>query len=69
MAFLVTSQAEADFIQRLVGEINKFNSFFVDKEEESIIRLQRLTERANTKDLDQEECKKVSYIHTFTICI
>eukprot|EP00958_Prasinococcus_capsulatus_P013353 scaffold1377_cov390-Prasinococcus_capsulatus_cf.AAC.7 len=64
---LPVREAEADFIQRLVGEINKFNNFFVDKEEESIIRLQRLTERANAKDLSQEECKQVHDLFVATL--
>ncbi|XP_022145080.1 SPX domain-containing protein 1-like [Momordica charantia] len=44
-----------DFVTLLEKELEKFNSFFVEKEEEYIIRLKELQDRvAKTKDYDEE---------------
>lgn len=44
-----------DFITLLEKELEKFNSFFVEKEEEYIIRLKELQDRvAKAKDFDEE---------------
>ncbi|KAK4765766.1 hypothetical protein SAY86_026856 [Trapa natans] len=52
------SEEEAEFIQLLENELEKFNSFFVEKEEEYIIRLKELQDRvAKTKDFSEEMIK------------
>ncbi|KAA0046818.1 hypothetical protein IC582_003940 [Cucumis melo] len=44
-----------DFVTLLEKELDKFNSFFVEKEEEYIIRLKELQDRvAKAKDFDEE---------------
>ncbi|KGN65335.1 SPX domain-containing protein 1 [Cucumis sativus] len=44
-----------DFVTLLEKELDKFNSFFVEKEEEYIIRLKELQDRvATAKDFDEE---------------
>ncbi|KAK4760688.1 hypothetical protein SAY87_005581 [Trapa incisa] len=52
------SEEEAEFIQLLENELEKFNSFFVEKEEEYIIRLKDLQDRvAISKDFSEEIIK------------
>jgi SPX domain protein involved in polyphosphate accumulation len=52
------SKEEADFILLLEAELEKFNSFFVEKEEEYIIRLKILQERvAKAKNYNEEMIK------------
>ncbi|XP_052198543.1 SPX domain-containing protein 1-like [Diospyros lotus] len=52
------TKEEVDFIELLEGEIEKFNAFFVEKEEEYIIRLKDLQDRvAKAKDLTEETMK------------
>ncbi|XP_015901816.3 SPX domain-containing protein 1 [Ziziphus jujuba] len=52
------SEEEIDFIRLLEDELEKFNSFFVEKEEEYIIRLKELQDRvAKAKDYDEEMIK------------
>ncbi|OIW14394.1 hypothetical protein TanjilG_15748 [Lupinus angustifolius] len=52
---LQVSQQVKDFLKLLELEIDKFNSFFVDKEEEYIIKLKELQERvADAKDSNME---------------
>ncbi|PKI79569.1 hypothetical protein CRG98_000044 [Punica granatum] len=52
------SKEEIEFIQLLENELEKFNSFFVEKEEEYIIRLKELQDRvAKSKDLNEEIIK------------
>lgn len=41
------TKEESDFIELLEGEIEKFNGFFVEKEEEYIIRLKVIIEYLN----------------------
>lgn len=54
----VMSREEIDFIQLLEDELEKFNSFFVEKEEEYIIRLKELQDRvAKAKDYSEEMMK------------
>ncbi|KAF5725825.1 SPX domain-containing protein 1 [Tripterygium wilfordii] len=49
------SKEEIDFIQLLEDELEKFNTFFVEKEEEYIIRLKELQDRvAKAKDFNEE---------------
>jgi SPX domain protein involved in polyphosphate accumulation len=49
------TKEESDFIELLEGEIEKFNGFFVEKEEEYIIRLKDLQDRvAKAKDSSEE---------------
>ncbi|KAK4763068.1 hypothetical protein SAY86_008836 [Trapa natans] len=48
------SEEEVDFIQLLENELQKFNSFFVEKEEEYIIRLKDLQDRvAKSEDFNE----------------
>ncbi|ESR64170.1 hypothetical protein CICLE_v10009083mg [Citrus x clementina] len=52
------SREEIDFISLLEDEMDKFNSFFVEKEEEYIIRLKELQDRvANANDSNEELIK------------
>ncbi|KAJ4837672.1 SPX domain-containing protein 2 [Turnera subulata] len=52
------SREEIDFIKLLEDELEKFNSFFVEKEEEYIIRLKELQDRvAKSKDSCEEIIK------------
>ncbi|KAJ4708268.1 SPX domain-containing protein [Melia azedarach] len=52
------SREEIDFIRLLEDEMEKFNTFFVEKEEEYIIRLKELQDRmANAKDSNEEIIK------------
>ncbi|CAN4094586.1 unnamed protein product [Withania somnifera] len=52
------SEAEVEFVNLLEDEIEKFNSFFVEKEEEYIIRLKELQDRvAKAKDHNDEIIK------------
>ncbi|GAB2300337.1 SPX domain-containing protein 2 [Dionaea muscipula] len=54
------TKEEIDFIKLLEDELEKFNSFFVEKEEEYIIRLKELQERvANAKHSNEEETVKI----------
>ncbi|KAI8565604.1 hypothetical protein RHMOL_Rhmol03G0273000 [Rhododendron molle] len=49
------TKEESDFIELLEGEIEKFNGFFVEKEEDYIIRLKDLQDRvAKAKDSSEE---------------
>ncbi|KAI5083065.1 hypothetical protein GOP47_0002808 [Adiantum capillus-veneris] len=45
LASMDLSAEEADFIHLLNAELEKFNTFFIEKEEEYVIRLQELKER------------------------
>ncbi|KAK3001460.1 hypothetical protein RJ639_020560 [Escallonia herrerae] len=48
-------EEEADFVRLLEDELEKFNSFFVEKEEEYIIKLKELQDRvAKAKDSSEE---------------
>ncbi|KAF3962781.1 hypothetical protein CMV_012747 [Castanea mollissima] len=52
------SKEEIDFETLLEDELEKFNSFFVEKEEEYIIRLKELQDRvAKAKDFNEEMIK------------
>ncbi|OVA07787.1 SPX [Macleaya cordata] len=52
------SREELDFIRLLEAELEKFNWFFVDKEEEYIIRLKELQDRvARAKESNEELLK------------
>ncbi|KAF3453700.1 hypothetical protein FNV43_RR04141 [Rhamnella rubrinervis] len=52
------SEEEIDFIRLLEDELEKFNSFFVEKEEEYIIRLKELQDGvAKAKDYNEEIIK------------
>lgn len=52
------SREEIDFIRLLEDEMDKFNTFFVEKEEEYIIRLKELQDRvASANDSDEELIK------------
>ncbi|KAK4487615.1 hypothetical protein RD792_005731 [Penstemon davidsonii] len=52
------TEAEVDFVNLLEDELEKFNTFFVEKEEEYIIRLKELQDRvAMAKDLKDEMIK------------
>ncbi|XVE71449.1 hypothetical protein DITRI_Ditri10aG0151400 [Diplodiscus trichospermus] len=52
------SREETDFIKLLEDELEKFNSFFVEKEEEYIIRLKELQDGvAKAKDSNEEMIK------------
>ncbi|KAL2553657.1 SPX domain-containing protein 1 [Forsythia ovata] len=52
------TEAEADFVKLLEDELEKFNAFFVEKEEEYIIRLKELQDRvAKAKDQNDEMIK------------
>ncbi|KAM7267540.1 hypothetical protein ACFE04_009706 [Oxalis oulophora] len=54
----VISKEETDFVLLLEAEIDKFNTFFVEKEEEYIIRLKELQERvAKAKNCNEEMIK------------
>lgn len=54
------TEEEIDFIQLLEAELEKFNNFFVEKEEEYIIRLKELQDRvAKGKDSHYEEMLKI----------
>ncbi|XP_057508345.1 SPX domain-containing protein 1-like [Actinidia eriantha] len=49
------TKEENDFIELLEAELEKFNAFFVEKEEDYIIRLKDLQDRvAKAKDLSEE---------------
>ncbi|CAH9098724.1 unnamed protein product [Cuscuta europaea] len=49
------TEAEADFVKLLEEELEKFNTFFVEKEEEYIIRLKDLQDRVEkAKDCSDE---------------
>ncbi|KAL7093585.1 hypothetical protein ACP275_11G048200 [Erythranthe tilingii] len=49
------TEEEVDFVQLLEDELEKFNAFFVEKEEEYIIRLKELQDRvAGAKDRKDE---------------
>ncbi|XP_042004297.1 SPX domain-containing protein 1-like [Salvia splendens] len=52
------TEEEVDFLKLLEDELDKFNSFFVEKEEEYIIRLKELRDSvANAKDKKDEMIK------------
>ncbi|XVE54425.1 hypothetical protein DITRI_Ditri03aG0080300 [Diplodiscus trichospermus] len=52
------SEEETDFIKLLEDELEKFNTFFVEKEEEYIIRLKELQDSvAKAKDSNEEMIK------------
>ncbi|KAJ8528180.1 hypothetical protein K7X08_021872 [Anisodus acutangulus] len=52
------TEAEVEFVNLLEDELEKFNSFFVEKEEEYIIRLKELQDRvAKAKDRNDEIIK------------
>ncbi|GMH27315.1 hypothetical protein Nepgr_029158 [Nepenthes gracilis] len=52
------SKEEVDFIKLLEVELEKFNAFFVEKEEEYVIRLKELQDRVpKAKDLEEEMLK------------
>lgn len=54
------TKEEVDFINLLEDELEKFNSFFVEKEEEYIIRLKELQDRvAKAKGSSYEEMLKI----------
>ncbi|KAL9224456.1 hypothetical protein vseg_000485 [Gypsophila vaccaria] len=54
------TKEEVNFIRLLEDELEKFNSFFVEKEEEYIIRLKELKDRvASTKCANYEEMLKI----------
>ncbi|GMJ07489.1 SPX domain gene 1, ARABIDOPSIS THALIANA SPX DOMAIN GENE 1 [Hibiscus trionum] len=54
----VMSREESDFIKLLEDELEKFNAFFVEKEEEYIIRLKELQDSvAKAKDSNEETMK------------
>ncbi|XP_059461350.1 SPX domain-containing protein 1-like [Corylus avellana] len=49
------SREVVDFVRLLEVEIDKFNAFFVDKEEEYVIRLKELQDKiANAEDSDED---------------
>ncbi|KAF8406944.1 hypothetical protein HHK36_006065 [Tetracentron sinense] len=51
----VMTREEIDFILLLEDELEKFNTFFVEQEEEYIIKLKELQDRvANVKDLNED---------------
>ncbi|XP_009591083.1 SPX domain-containing protein 1-like [Nicotiana tabacum] len=55
---VVMTEAEVDFVNLLEDELEKFNSFFVEKEEEYIITLKELQDRvAKAKDRNDEIIK------------
>ncbi|XP_068643396.1 SPX domain-containing protein 1-like [Aristolochia californica] len=52
------TKEEMDFIRLLEAELEKFNAFFVEKEEEYIIRQKELQDRvAKTKDFNEDQMK------------
>ncbi|KAL3532332.1 hypothetical protein ACH5RR_005853 [Cinchona calisaya] len=52
------TEAEVNFVKLLEDELEKFNTFFVEKEEEYIIRLKELQDRvAKAKDISDEMIK------------
>ncbi|KAL3535863.1 hypothetical protein ACH5RR_004324 [Cinchona calisaya] len=52
------TEAEVDFVKLLEDELEKFNAFFVEKEEEYIIRLKELQDRvAKAKEFSYEMIK------------
>ncbi|XP_027176015.1 SPX domain-containing protein 1-like [Coffea eugenioides] len=52
------TEAEVDFVKLLEDELEKFNTFFVEEEEEYIIRLKELQDRvAKAKDFSDEIIK------------
>ncbi|KAG9450404.1 hypothetical protein H6P81_010369 [Aristolochia fimbriata] len=52
------TKEEMDFIRLLEAELEKFNAFFVEKEEEYIISQKELQDRvAKTKDLNEDQMK------------
>lgn len=53
------SREEMDFIRLLEDELEKFNSFFVEKEEEYIIRLKELQDRVAKAKKSNEEMMKI----------
>ncbi|XP_022897310.1 SPX domain-containing protein 1-like [Olea europaea var. sylvestris] len=55
---VVMTEAEANFVKLLEDELEKFNAFFVEKEEEYIIRVKELQDRvAKAKDQNDETIK------------
>ncbi|KMT02865.1 hypothetical protein BVRB_8g194430 [Beta vulgaris subsp. vulgaris] len=55
------TKEEVDFLTLLEDELEKFNTFFVEKEEEYIIRLKELQDRvAKTNACNYEEMLKIS---------
>ncbi|GAB2289208.1 SPX domain-containing protein 2 [Dionaea muscipula] len=53
------TKEEIDFIKLLEDELEKFNTFFVEKEEEYIIRLKELQDRAPNAKYSNEEMLKI----------
>ncbi|CAA3024205.1 SPX domain-containing 1-like [Olea europaea subsp. europaea] len=51
------TEAEANFVKLLEDELEKFNAFFVEKEEECIIRLKELQDRVAKADKNEEMIK------------
>ncbi|XP_028780227.1 SPX domain-containing protein 1 isoform X1 [Neltuma alba] len=54
-----SSPEEIDFRNLLEGELDKFNTFFVEKEEECIIRLKELQDRVAKGKNSKEEMMKI----------
>ncbi|CAH8286105.1 unnamed protein product [Eruca vesicaria subsp. sativa] len=55
----IMSKEEMSFVQLLEDELEKFNNFFVEKEEEYIIRLKELRDRID----DSKERKEIVDLH------
>ncbi|KAL9270486.1 SPX domain-containing protein [Drosera capensis] len=55
----VMTEEETEFIRLLEDELEKFNGFFVEKEEEYIIRLKELQDRVRHATVSNEEMLKI----------
>ncbi|KAK4481188.1 hypothetical protein RD792_012069 [Penstemon davidsonii] len=53
------TEAEVDFVKLLEDELEKFNSFFVEKEEEYIIRLKEVQDRVARANDSKDEMIKI----------
>ncbi|KAL3839826.1 hypothetical protein ACJIZ3_024417 [Penstemon smallii] len=53
------TEAEVDFVKLLEDELEKFNSFFVEKEEEYIIRLKEVQDRVARANDSKDELIKI----------
>lgn len=53
------SPEEKEFLTALNEDLERFNSFFIDKEEEAVIKLQDIADQLNQRDASQEDLSRI----------
>ena len=53
------SPEEQQFLNALNEDLQRFNSYFIDKEEEAVIKLQDISDQLNQRDASKEELGRI----------